>query len=154
MLYIAPWDRLQFWALPWENPMGKFEEYPFFAHFGHFSIILKQNLIFQTILLVIMALCSGGRNILRPSKWFNLSVFSWRVWFLSQESLFSCGFPWQFSGLMSLLMLVFLFLFAEFYVQNYTAKKSGAKKIEWLLKLLIVFIGSELSINVNAKCVL
>ena len=42
----------------------------------------------------------------------------------------SCGFPWQFSGLMSLLMLVFLFLFAEFYVQNYTAKKSATKKIE------------------------
>ena len=37
--------------------MGKFEEYSFFAHFRDFPIILNQNLIFQTISLVIMALC-------------------------------------------------------------------------------------------------
>ena len=40
--------------------MGKFEKCVFFAHFGHFSIILKQNLIFQTISLVIMALWALG----------------------------------------------------------------------------------------------
>ena len=62
MPYIVPWDRLRFWALPWENPMGKCEKYPFFAHFGHFPIILKQNLIFQTILLVIMALWSRSKT--------------------------------------------------------------------------------------------
>ena len=38
--------------------MGKFEKYVIFAHFGPFPIILKQNQIFQTILLVIMALCN------------------------------------------------------------------------------------------------
>ena len=59
---IFPWDEVQFWALPWENPMGKFEKYAFYANFGAFPIILEQNLIFQTILLVIRALCTDVRN--------------------------------------------------------------------------------------------
>ena len=37
-----------------------------FAHFGPFPIILKQNLIFQMILLVIMALCKRAiKNCLK-----------------------------------------------------------------------------------------
>ena len=38
-----------------------------------------------------------------------------------------CGYPWQFSGLMALLMLIFFLLFLEFYIQEYSAK-SAAKK--------------------------
>ena len=36
--------------------MGKSKKMHIYAHFGQFPIILKQNIIFQTILLVITAL--------------------------------------------------------------------------------------------------
>ena len=36
----------------------------------------------------------------------------------------NCGYPWQFSGLMSLLMVLFFGLFADFYIQNYKIKKT------------------------------
>jgi len=39
-----------------------------------------------------------------------------------------CGYPWQFSGLMALLMIAFFFLFAEFYVREYRSKKAALKK--------------------------
>ena len=39
-----------------------------------------------------------------------------------------CGYPWQFSGLTALLMILFFFLFAEFYVREYTAKKAAVKE--------------------------
>ena len=48
-----------------------------------------------------------------------------------------CGYPWQFSGLTALLMILFFFLFAEFYVREYTAKKAAVKennnKIKWMI---------------------
>ena len=39
-----------------------------------------------------------------------------------------CGYPWQFSGLVLLLQIAFLFLFAEFYVREYPKKKVQIKK--------------------------
>ena len=39
-----------------------------------------------------------------------------------------CGYPWQFSGLVLLLQIAFLFLFAEFYVREYSKKKVQIKK--------------------------
>ena len=36
-----------------------------------------------------------------------------------------CGYPWQFSVVSALLMVLFLYLFAEFYVQEYTTKKAA-----------------------------
>ena len=54
---IYPCDELRLGALPWDFPMGEFTKCTFFAHFWLFPIILKQNIIFQMILLVIMALC-------------------------------------------------------------------------------------------------
>ena len=52
--------------------MGKSKKMHIYAHFGQFPIILKQNMIFQTILLVITALC----NVLLFAKRLNISNVS------------------------------------------------------------------------------
>ena len=39
-----------------------------------------------------------------------------------------CGYPWQFSCYMTVNMLLFLFLFAEFYCREYMSKTLEAKK--------------------------
>ena len=44
------------------------------------------------------------------------------------SGLADCGYPWQFSGLVLLLQIAFLFLFAEFYVREYSKKKVQIKK--------------------------
>ena len=38
-----------------------------------------------------------------------------------------CGYPWQFSFMFCLLMMVFFVLFAEFYIQEYKTKKTDKK---------------------------
>jgi hypothetical protein len=38
-----------------------------------------------------------------------------------------CGYPWQFSLITSILMLIFFGLFAQFYIQAYLDKKSKKK---------------------------
>ena len=47
-----------------------------------------------------------------------------------------CGYPWQFSAITAVLMVLFFFLFAEFYMEEYNAKsrKSIKGKEEWSSK--------------------
>ena len=46
----------------------------------------------------------------------------------------SCGYPWQFSALSCLLMILMFYLFAEFYVQEYVQKRNMAK-VKWFFFL-------------------
>ncbi len=39
-----------------------------------------------------------------------------------------CGYPWQFSLITSVLMLIFFGLFAQFYIQAYLDKSSAKAK--------------------------
>ena len=68
--------------------MGKFEHYTFFAHFGDFPIILNQNLIFQTILLVIMALCLGINQFVLVHKYPSAIILGKTISCIFPESPF------------------------------------------------------------------
>ena len=39
-----------------------------------------------------------------------------------------CGYPWQFSGITALLMILMMVLFGEFYVREYMSKKATIKE--------------------------
>ena len=60
----------------------------------------------------------------------------------------TCGYPWEFSFMTAILMVLFLGLFTEFYIKEYTAAAARAKlvreqKTQCFFKYLNNFIPAQ-----------
>ena len=103
---------------------------------GHETMVTMFNSFIHVIMYSYYFLAALGPHM-QPYLWWKshltkLQMIQFIVIFVKSMVLvlgFSeCGYPWQFSALSALLMVLFFYLFAEFYVREYSKKKVQIKK--------------------------
>ena len=105
---------------------------------GHETFLCGLNSCVHVVMYSYYFLAALGSHM-QPYLWWKKYLTMFQIIQLSSVlvknfvvifGVASCGYPWQFSFLTAMLMILFLGLFTEFYIQEYTARAAREKSAQ------------------------